>query len=60
VGGWVRNNADGTVAIEAEGERSAVEALLAWAREGPPRAHVASVTVDDLPPQGQSAFSVGR
>jgi acylphosphatase len=60
VGGWVHNNADGTVVIEAEGERAAVEALLAWARQGPPRAQVESVSVADLPPQGQSAFSVGR
>jgi acylphosphatase len=60
VGGWVHNNADGTVVIEAEGERAAVEALLAWARQGPPRAQVESVSVADLPPQGQSGFSVGR
>lgn len=41
--GWVRNRPDGSVLIVAEGERAALDALLAWAREGPP-----SAVVEDL------------
>ncbi len=38
--GEVSNRPDGSVLIVAEGEREALEVLLAWAREGPPHAVV--------------------
>ncbi len=40
VRGWVRNARDGSVELEAEGERAAVEALVDWCRRGPPAARV--------------------
>lgn len=43
VAGWVRNRRDGAVEALVQGEAAAVEALLAWAREGPPGAHVTAV-----------------
>jgi acylphosphatase len=44
--GWVRNCADGSVEAVAEGSRAAIESLLAWCRQGPPGARVASVDVN--------------
>lgn len=41
--GWVRNRADGSVEIVASGDASAVNALAATVRTGPPGAHVTSV-----------------
>ena len=41
--GWARNLPDGSVELLADGEPSAVEALIEWCRRGPPAAHVASV-----------------
>jgi acylphosphatase len=58
VTGWVRNTPDGSVELEAEGARPAVDALLAWARRGPSRARVAAMTVTDLRPVGGSGFVV--
>jgi acylphosphatase len=45
VHGWVRNRADGTVEVEAEGERSAVEALVRFLHRGPPGARVDDVAL---------------
>lgn len=40
VSGWVRNRGDGTVEALLQGSPQAVEALLDWARRGPPGAKV--------------------
>lgn len=58
VSGWVRNRTDGTVEVVAEGERAAVDDLLAWCRDGPPRARVDRVEVTDEPPAGERGFRV--
>ena len=41
--GWVRNLPDGRVEIVAEGHRRALNALAAWAHNGPPAARVSDV-----------------
>jgi len=48
VDGWVRNRADGSVEALLQGEQESVEALVEWARIGPPRASVSSVTEQKL------------
>jgi acylphosphatase len=60
--GWVRNRADGGVEVEAQGEDQALEDFLSFLRRGPLGAHVDSVTVDWLPPQGEARepFEVRR
>ena len=60
VGGWVRNRADGAVEAEVEGERAAVDALIAWARRGPPGARVDDVSVERTQPRGERDFVVTR
>jgi acylphosphatase len=61
VGGWVRNRPDGTVEAEIEGERADVDAMIAWARYGPPGARVVDVSVEWVPPTGtQGGFAVRR
>lgn len=45
--GWVRNRRDGTVEAVIEGQPAVVDALLAWARRGPPSARVTDVRVSE-------------
>lgn len=60
VAGTARNLADGRVELVLEGERAAVEQVLAWAAEGPPAAVVTGV--ERHPPEeplGLEGFRVG-
>lgn len=45
VTGWVQNRRDGSVAAVLQGPPEKVEALVTWARRGPPDAEVAGVEV---------------
>ena len=57
--GWVRNEADGSVELEAQGERDRLDALLDWCRRGPPGARVTSVHVEELSDiEGESRFDI--
>jgi acylphosphatase len=58
VAGWVRNRGDGTVEAVFEGQPEAVDAMVAWARTGPPDAVVARVDVTDEPVDGAVGFAV--
>jgi acylphosphatase len=60
VAGWVRNRVDGAVEAEVEGERAAVDALIAWAHEGPTSARVSDVAVTWLAASGGGGGFVVR
>jgi acylphosphatase len=45
--GWVRNRADGSVEALAHGAPQALAALAAWARRGPPAAHVTDLQIEE-------------
>ena len=45
VTGWVRNRRDGGVEAVVQGSVEAVDAMIAWARRGPPGAVVTDVRI---------------
>jgi len=50
VRGGVRNLRDGSVEAVVEGPDAALDALIAWARLGPPAARVTGIAVGTPPP----------
>ena len=58
VAGWVRNTADGAVEAVIQGPAEAVDALIEWARSGPPLARVDRVEIGEA--QGQYSGFVKR
>lgn len=45
--GWVRNRRDGSVEAVLDGAPSDVQAMIDWARRGPPGARVTDVLVSE-------------
>jgi acylphosphatase len=58
VSGWVHNARDGSVEAHLEGGEEAVAKMVEWMRQGPPKARVEDLTVEDFTPQGIQGFSV--
>ena len=58
VAGWVRNLPDGSVEAVFEGERDAVDRLVAFMRDGPRGARVDWVDIVTEEPEGLSGFDV--
>ena len=58
VAGWVTNRDDGTVEAVFEGGDDDVERMVAFCREGPGNATVASVDVTEETDEGLSGLSV--
>jgi acylphosphatase len=56
--GYAMNQEDGSVRIEAEGSRTALERLVTWCRIGPPAARVKEVIVKEAPLQNHPIFHV--
>jgi acylphosphatase len=56
--GWVRNQADGSVALEAQGDSSRVDDLLGWCGHGPPGARVTGVETENLPTVEETRFEI--
>ena len=56
--GFVRNEPDGSVYIEAEGEEQALQAFIEWCQDGPPRAKVKECEVNEGKLQDFSGFTI--
>ena len=58
--GLVRNEPDGSVYLEAQGEEKAVDAFVEWCRKGPSRARVDSVRIEAAVLKEEDSFRVLR
>lgn len=58
--GWVRNAADGSVEVVAEGTERALAELVAWCRQGPPHAAVTDVEEAVETVRGEVGFEIRR
>jgi acylphosphatase len=56
--GFVKNQANGTVYIEAEGEPENLNQFVSWCHEGPAAARVDNVVKQEIPIQNFKRFSV--
>ena len=57
--GWVRNLPDGSVEVQAQGERESLEKMAVWLRRGPPPPPPTPLTIIwEAPPPGGGAFVI--
>lgn len=56
--GWVRNLPDGDVEVALEGNRDAVNTVLAFCEVGPPLAFVAGMEISETEPEGEEGFRI--
>ena len=60
VKGTVRNNMDGSVSIEAEGEEEDLDLFIEWCKHGPKFAHVERCEVSEKPIHHFKNFAIER
>lgn len=60
INGNIRNEADGSVLIEAEGDEGKMEEFISWCHKGPAQATVSEVQITSGVVQGFSEFVVSR
>lgn len=60
VKGFARNELNGDVYMEAEGEDEQLKIFLEWCARGPSRAHVANVKVEETEVKNFVLFEVRR
>lgn len=56
--GFVRNNLDGSVYLEVEGNKEVLDKFVAWCRHGPSFAKVEKVEILEGPLQNFSKFVI--
>ncbi len=56
--GWVRNEADGSVLIEAEGPKEQINQLINWCKIGPQYATVDQVIQKEVEKMNHQSFEI--
>jgi acylphosphatase len=58
--GFARNEKDGSVYVEAEGEEDKLKEFIDWCYEGPPRAGVDRVATEESAMKNYAKFVIDR
>ena len=58
--GCVRNQPDGSVYVEAEGEHAAMDDFVRWLHKGSPLSEVKDVQIQSVEPAGYTGFEIKR
>jgi acylphosphatase len=58
--GFAQNQSDGSVLIEAEGDEENLQQFVAWSRQGPERAHVTQLDVQESEVKNFERFEIKR
>ncbi len=58
ISGFVRNESDGSVYLEAESDEARLGQLLTWLKKGPPMAKVTEVRSEEIPATGKVGFEI--
>lgn len=56
--GFVRNEGDGSILIEVEGQPTQLDQFVEWCRIGPPLAEVTNVTTEEMSILYTTDFSI--
>lgn len=56
--GWIRNTAEGSVEIHAEGDLTGLQKLETWCARGPELARVDTVNSSEVSEEGFSGFRI--
>jgi acylphosphatase len=56
--GYVKNEPDGSVYIEAEGSRNQLDEFVGWCRKGPGFGHVDDIRIDTALPKNYTSFEI--
>ncbi|UJP66981.1 acylphosphatase [Mongoliitalea daihaiensis] len=56
--GWVKNEADGSVSVEIEGELHGILAMSSWLKSGPPLSKVTNIKIEEQEEQGYEDFKI--
>ncbi len=58
IAGYVKNEMDGTVFVEAEGEETTVDEFIDWCRKGPEWSRVDRLDIYEEPLTGDTGFKI--
>jgi len=56
--GFIQNEMDGGVYIEAEGNRNQLDEFVGWCRKGPGLGNVQSIEIETAPPKNHHKFQI--